>query len=120
MQVCRHLLNCTSICCISYTLTAFYVSRKALGRNVPLEQATALAAGAWNGLSKEKRAPYEHISSVEKINYDHAMAVYQKKLADIVPQVGSPWFALHMSLCRSKLPEHAAPALRYQDLQARH
>lgn len=49
------------------------VCRKALGRNVPLEQATALAAGAWNGLSPEKRAPYDHMSAVERIKYEQAV-----------------------------------------------
>ena len=60
---------------------------KALGKNVPLEQASALAAGAWNGLSKEKRAPYEHISNNERINYEHGMESYKKKLAAVIPQV---------------------------------
>lgn len=64
--------------------------RKALGKNVALEQATALAAGAWNGLSKDKQSPYDHIAAVEKKNFDRAMQQYKEQVSAYgKQQVGS-------------------------------
>ena len=41
-----------------------------------MEQAPALAQTAWQGLSRDKRAPYEHISSVERQRYETHLAAH--------------------------------------------